>query len=159
MVAKIKIGLASDHGGYELKESIKSYLAEKGIETVDYGTNGPESVDYPEFAVKAAEGILEGEVDRCIIMCGSGIGISIAANKVPGIRAALVWDHYTAKMCRAHNNANIMVMGGRLITMDRAEEMVDVWLETEFEGGRHERRVGKLDELAKKYWVKYLEEK
>jgi ribose 5-phosphate isomerase B len=151
----VKIGLASDHGGFELKETIKNFLNEKGIEIVDYGTsNGNESVDYPDYAKKAVLGILKNEVDKAIIMCGTGIGISISANKFPGIRAALCWDSYTAKMSRLHNDANILAMGGRIIGPELAKEIVDTWLSYEFEGGRHKRRIDKLEELAKDFWNK-----
>jgi ribose 5-phosphate isomerase B len=151
----VKIGLASDHGGFELKETIKNFLNEKGIEIVDYGTsNGNESVDYPDYAKKAVLGILKNEVDKAIIMCGTGIGISISANKFPGIRAALCWDSYTAKMSRLHNDANILAMGGRIIGPELAKEIVDTWLSCEFEGGRHKRRIDKLEELAKDFWNK-----
>lgn len=151
----MKIGLASDHGGFELKETIKNFLNEKGIEIVDYGTsNGNESVDYPDYAKKAVLGILKNEVDKAIIMCGTGIGISISANKFPGIRAALCWDSYTAKMSRLHNDANILAMGGRIIGPELAKEIVDTWLSCEFEGGRHKRRIDKLEELAKDFWNK-----
>lgn len=151
----MKIGLASDHGGFELKETIKNFLNEKGIEIVDYGTsNGNESVDYPDYAKKAVLGILKNEVDKAIIMCGTGIGISISANKFPGIRAALCWDSYTAKMSRLHNDANILAMGGRIIGPELAKEIVDTWLSYEFEGGRHKRRIDKLEELAKDFWNK-----
>jgi len=151
----VKIGLASDHGGFELKETIKNFLNEKGIEIVDYGTsNGNESVDYPDYAKKAVLGILKNEVDKAIIMCGTGIGISISANKFPGIRAALCWDSYTAKMSRLHNDANILAMGGRIIGPELAKEIVDTWLSYEFEGGRHKWRIDKLEELAKDFWNK-----
>lgn len=159
MSEKKRIGLASDHGGFELKEKIIAYLMEKGYEVKDYGTNSETSVNYPEFGAAVPMGIIKGEVDEGIIMCGSGIGISIVANKFPGIRAALCWDHYTAKMCRLHNNANILAMGGRLITFERAVEMVDVWLESKFEGGRHETRINMIDEMAVEAWKSYLGDK
>jgi len=159
MSEKIKIGLASDHGGFGLKEQLKQYIADKGYEVVDFGTHSEESVDYPQLGAAVPMAILNGEVDRGIIMCGSGIGISITANRFPGVRAALCWDHYTAKMCRLHNDANILAMGGRLITFERAVEMVDVYLETEFEGGRHQRRIDMIDEVAIEAWKKYLEGK
>ncbi|UOD34064.1 ribose 5-phosphate isomerase B [Deferribacteraceae bacterium V6Fe1] len=149
----MKIGLASDHGGFELKEIIKKFLYEKGLDVVDYGTsNGDESVDYPDYAKKAVLGILDKEVERAVIMCGSGIGISISANKFPGIRAALCWDSYTAKMSRLHNDANVLAMGGRIIGPELAKEIVETWLSYDFEGGRHQRRIDKIDSLAKEYW-------
>lgn len=147
----MKIALGSDHGGYELKEHIKKYLDEKNIEYVDFGTYSYESVDYPEFAHKAAIAVVNGECDRGIVCCGTGIGISISANKVPGIRCALCSDCYSAKMSREHNNANMLALGGRVLGRDLAIEIVDIWLNTEFQGGRHERRINKIADIEKKY--------
>ncbi|PLX66187.1 MAG: ribose 5-phosphate isomerase B [Denitrovibrio sp.] len=147
-----KIALSSDHGGYQLKMEIIEYLQTKGYELVDLGADSGESVDYPEYGAKAAQAIINNDVDCAIIMCGSGIGISIAANKFKGIRAALCFDAYTAKMCREHNDANIMAIGGRITTIDRAKDMVDLFLETPFEGGRHQRRLDKIDTLAADSW-------
>jgi ribose 5-phosphate isomerase B len=155
----MKISLAADHGGFELKNSILSYLKSKNYEVIDLGTNSTDSVDYPDFAIKAVESILNKDADRAIIMCGTGIGISIAANRFPGIRATLCWDPFTAKLSRLHNNSNILAMGGRLIGIELAKEIVNVWLNTEFEGGRHEKRIAKIDEYAKKYWKKMEGEK
>jgi ribose 5-phosphate isomerase B len=146
-----KVALASDHGGYELKKDIIDYLNGR-YETVDLGTENGDSVDYPEYAAKAAAAIINNDVDCAIILCGSGIGISISANKFKGIRAALCFDAYTAKMCRLHNDANILALGGRITTIDRAKEMVDLFLETKFEGGRHQRRIDKIDTLAAESW-------
>ncbi|MCA1927200.1 MAG: ribose 5-phosphate isomerase B [Calditerrivibrio sp.] len=153
----MKICMASDHGGFELKNIILKYLQSKGYNILDLGTDSIDSVDYPDFAIKAVKSILNKECSRGIIMCGTGIGISISANRFPGIRAALCWDSLTAKLSRQHNNSNILAMGGRLIGVELAKEIVDVWLNTEFDGGRHEGRINKIDELAKKYWVKYME--
>lgn len=147
----MKIALGSDHGGYELKEHIKRFLEEKNIEYVDYGTNSTESVDYPDFGHKVAIAIKEGECDRGIVCCGTGIGISISANKVPGVRCALVSDCYSARMSREHNDANILALGGRVVGKDLALEIVDIWLKTEFQGGRHERRVNKIKEIEERY--------
>jgi ribose 5-phosphate isomerase B len=143
-----KVALASDHGGYQLKNEIKEYIISKGYEAIDLGTHSEESVDYPEFGAKAAKSVLAGEADCAIIMCGSGIGISITANRFVGIRAALCSDTYDAKMCRLHNDANIMAIGGRITTIERAVDMIDIFLETEFEGGRHQRRIDLIDKLA-----------
>ena len=143
----MKIGIGSDHGGYELKEYIKLYFEKEAIEYVDYGTNSEESVDYPDFGRKVGEGIMAGEVDRGIVICGTGIGISLAANKVKGIRCALCGDMYSARMSREHNNANALALGGRVLGKDLALEIVKVWLKTEFAGGRHERRVNKISEI------------
>ena len=144
----MKIGIGSDHGGFPLKESIKSYLEEQDIEYIDYGTNSLDSVDYPDYGRKVAQGVVSGEVERAIVICGTGIGISIAANKVKGIRCALCSDTYSARMSREHNNANILALGGRVLGVDLALEIVRVWLEGSFEGGRHERRVNKIGEIS-----------
>lgn len=147
----MKIAIGSDHGGYSLKEAIKKHLEEKGIEYRDFGTNGTESVDYPEFGMKVAEAVKSDEYDKGILCCGTGIGISISANKVPGIRCAAVSDTFSAEMSRAHNNANILALGERVIGEGLALKIVDVWLETKFEGGRHGRRVGKIGDIEGKY--------
>lgn len=143
----MKIGIGSDHGGFELKESIKEYLKQKGIEFVDYGTNSTESVDYPDFGEKVAKAVIGEEVDRGIVICGTGIGISIAANKVKGIRCALCGDVFSAKMSRAHNNANVLALGGRVTGLGLALEIVDAFIQGEFEGGRHNGRLNKIDEI------------
>ncbi|QIB27678.1 ribose 5-phosphate isomerase B [Caloranaerobacter azorensis] len=147
----MKIALGSDHGGYELKEHIKKFLEEKNIEYVDYGTYTTESVDYPDFGHKVAKAIKQGECDRGIVCCGTGIGISISVNKVPGIRCALVSDCYSAKMSREHNDANVLALGGRVVGVNLALEIVDVWLKTEFQGGRHQRRVDKIKGIEEMY--------
>jgi ribose 5-phosphate isomerase B len=145
-----KIAIASDHGGFKLKEFIIQYLNSRSdIEVSDLGVYNEDSVDYPEFGAKVARAIVEKQADRGIILCGTGIGISIAANKIKGIRAALCHDGYTARMSRAHNNANILAMGGRTTGVETAVEMVKIWLDTPFEGARHERRVQKIHELEK----------
>lgn len=151
-----KVGFGSDHGGIELKDLLKTYVEEKGYEAVDYGTNSTKSVDYPVFGAKVASGIVSGEIEKGIICCGSGIGISIAANKFPGVRAALCHDYYGAQMSRMHNNANILAMGGRTTGIEIAKQMVDVWLETEFEGGRHEKRINQFDAQVVTAWKEYL---
>lgn len=145
----LKIGLGSDHGGYELKEKIKSHLTEKGIEVVDYGTDSTDSVDYPDYGRKTAEGVVSGECERAIVCCGTGIGISIAANKVEGIRCALCSETYSARMAMEHNNSNMLSLGARVTGIDLALEIVDVWLKAKFEGGRHERRVDKIMEIER----------
>lgn len=147
----MKIAIGSDHGGIHLKEHIKKYLQEKGIEVVDHGTFSEESCDYPDFAAKVCEDITSGAsgADRGILICGTGIGISIAANKCHGIRAALCSDVFSAKMSREHNNANVLCMGERTIGAGLAEMITDTWLNTGFAGGRHERRVNKIMALEK----------
>ncbi|MDP9751551.1 ribose 5-phosphate isomerase B [Thermoanaerobacter pentosaceus] len=147
----MRIALGCDHGGFELKEVIKKHLEERNIEYMDYGTYSKESVDYPEYALKVAESIINGESDCGILCCGTGIGISIAANKVPGIRAAVVGDVFSARLCKQHNNANIICLGGRVIGPGLATMIVDEWLDAEFQGGRHQKRIDKVIEIEKKY--------
>lgn len=139
------IVLGSDHGGLELKEEIKLLLTELGVECEDLGTNGSSSVDYPEYGEKVARRVSEGSAEKGILVCGTGIGMSIVANKLPGVRAALVTDSFMARMAKEHNNANVLVLGGRVLAIPQAKEMVRVWLEAAFEGGRHQ---GRLDKIA-----------
>ena len=144
----MKIGLGSDHGGYNLKEVIKKHLQSKGIECVDFGNeNGIDSVDYPIYGEKVAKAVVSNDVDYGILCCGTGIGISLAANKVKGIRCAVVSDTFSAKMSKAHNNANMLSLGERVIGKGLALEIVDTWLNTEFEGERHLRRVKMLGDI------------
>ena len=138
------IGLASDHAGYELKQYVKQYLEEQGITYKDYGTYTAESCDYPDFAHALANGMKVGEVERGIAICGSGEGISMTLNKHQHIRAALVWMPEIAKMTRMHNDANVLVMPGRYISCDTAREIMNQFLNTPFEGGRHVRRIEKI---------------
>ncbi len=147
----MKIAVGSDHGGYNLKEHIKKYLDEKGIEYTDFGTNSTQSCDYPDYAFKAADAVASGGYDRGILICGTGIGVSIAANKVRGIRAALCSEPFSARASREHNNANVLCMGERVIGPGIALEIVDTWLKTEFGGERHQRRVGKILEFENRY--------
>lgn len=139
--------LGADHGGYELKEAIKGYLDEKGIEYVDCGTNSPDSVDYALIAKKTCDEIIKNTENKGILCCGTGIGISMAANKVNGIRAACCSDYFSAKYTRLHNDANVLCMGGRVVGAGLALELVDVFLNTEFEGGRHQRRIDQLKDI------------
>ncbi len=138
------IALASDHGGYDLKNLLKSYLAEMGFEPLDLGCDNSDSVDYPDFADAMASALKKGDATRGILVCGSGIGISIAANRHAHIRAALVHDRLTAELSRKHNDANVIVMGGRIIGPDVAKDCLWAFLNTEFEGGRHQRRIDKM---------------
>ena len=138
------IAIGCDHGGFELKNHVINHLKEKGIEYKDYGTYSEESVDYPDCAKPVCEAIQNGEAESGILICGTGIGISIAANKYKGIRAALCGDVYSAKMTKEHNNANIICMGGRVIGRELAFMIVDAWLEAEFAGGRHADRIAKI---------------
>ncbi len=142
--------LGSDHGGYELKTEILSLLQEKSIKYTDLGTDGPASVDYPDFAAKVARAVSSGEAELGILICGTGIGMSISANKFSGVRAALVHDEFTAQMAREHNNANILVMGGRVLTPEQGKRLVEIWLDTEFEGGRHQKRLDKISAIEQK---------
>ncbi len=141
----MKISIASDHAGFRYKEIIKKHLTEKGFEVVDRGTFSVESADYPDFIRPAAEDVAKHNVDRGIGVCGSGIGVSIVANKVKGVRAALVLTEEMAKLSRQHNDANFLALGERLIKEEDIPKIVDAWLETKFEGGRHSLRVNKID--------------
>lgn len=145
-MTKIKIAIGSDHGGFELKETVKSYIEKLGYEFHDFGVYDKNSVDYPVIAKEVAKKVAGDGFDRGILVCGSGLGVAIAANKVKGIRAVTCHDQYSAKMSRLHNDANILTMGGRVIGADVACEIVKIWLETEFEGGRHQRRVDMIEE-------------
>ena len=144
---KMKVAIGCDHGGLHLKEDIKSLLADGGYEVTEFGTNSTDSVDYPDIAVPVANAVANGEFERGILICGTGIGIGIAANKVKGIRAALCHDTFSAHASREHNNANILTMGERIIGPGLARDIVKIWLTTEFEGGRHERRVAKIADI------------
>lgn len=136
--------IASDHAGYELKEALKASLDDHGQQVLDLGTDGPESVDYPDFAAALADAIASGRADRGVLVCGTGIGISIAANRNPAVRAALCHDATTARLSREHNDANVLVLGARLIGEEVARDCLSVFLTTQYEGGRHDRRVAKL---------------
>jgi RpiB/LacA/LacB family sugar-phosphate isomerase len=142
------LAIASDHAGFELKESICQHLRDAGIEFVDLGCHNPDRVDYPDFAMQAARKVAAGECERGILICGSGIGMSIVANKVKGIRAALCCDTYMAKVARQHNDANILALGGRTTCVEKALEIVDLFLNTAFEGGRHQIRVEKINSFT-----------
>ena len=140
------ISAGADHGGFELKDKLAAFLREKGFTVIDNGTNSPDSVDYPDYAKAVARDILEKRADYGLLVCGSGIGISIAANRFRGIRAALVTNPDYARLSRQHNNANIIVFGGRFTAFEDAKNWLEIFLSTGFEGGRHERRIAKLDE-------------
>ncbi|HHL40079.1 MAG TPA: ribose 5-phosphate isomerase B [Deltaproteobacteria bacterium] len=141
------VAIASDHAGRELKEDIKEFLKESGYEVLDMGVNSDASVDYPDYGIPVAEKVSSGEIERAILLCGTGVGMSIVANKFKGVRAALVGDIYAARMAREHNDANVLVIGGRLVGKGLAREMVRAWLEARFEGGRHQRRLDKIREI------------
>lgn len=143
MSSKI-IAMAADHGGVDLKSILKTHLTAAGWQVLDLGTNGPESVDYPDYADAMAQAIADGRAERGVLICGTGIGISIAANRHKHLRAALVHDAFGARLCRQHNDANVIVFGGRAIGSEVAKDCLDIFLSTEFEGGRHARRVAKM---------------
>ena len=146
----MRIAIGSDHRGYHLKEMIVAYLRGKNHEVEDIGARGDESVDYPDFAAVVAKKVSEGAIDRGILICGTGIGMAIAANKFPGVRAAPCNDEVTAEVSRRHNDLNVLCLSADLIGPRVVEPVVEVWLETEFEGGRHARRVDKIGELERK---------
>ncbi len=143
--------VGSDHGGLYLKTALKSYLNRRGCQLIDAGTDSDASVDYPDFGEKVAEAVVNGDAELGILICGTGIGMSIAANKIPGIRAALVTDAFMARMAKEHNNANVLVLGGRVLDEQKACELVGAWLDGTFEGGRHQSRLDKITALEKKY--------
>lgn len=148
----MKIAIGCDHGGFILKPKVLAKLKELGIDYDDYGTFTDESVDYPVYALKVAEAVAEGRADAGILMCGTGIGISIAANKVKGIRAAVVDNLFCAQACKEHNNANIITMGGRVVRPDMAAQLVEMWIKTEYAGGRHQRRLDIISDIEDKYF-------
>jgi ribose 5-phosphate isomerase B len=141
----MRIALASDHAGFGYKSMLAAFLREQGHEVVDFGTNSEEPVDYPDFIRPAAEAVARGDCERGVVLGGSGNGEAMCANRVRGVRCALCWNEETARLARAHNNANVISLGQRLITEDQARQIVEAWLTAEFEGGRHERRIAKLD--------------
>lgn len=145
----IKIALAADHGGYKLKEEVKKVLEQQGYEILDYGCNSLKSVDYPDYIQKAAWAVAQNRAQFGIVFCGSGVGASIVANKVPKIRAVLGYNEYVVEYSRRHNNTNILALGGRLITPDLALRFVSLWLHTSFEGERHNLRLEKITQLEK----------
>jgi len=146
----MKIAVGADHAGIEMKAALKEVFGELSLEVEDMGTDTPASVDYPDFGEKVARAVQSGQVERGVLVCGTGIGMSITANKISGIRAALVHDIFTARMSRLHNDANILVLGGRVLGTDLAKEIVRTWFTTPFEGDRHERRLQKIAAIEKK---------
>ena len=144
-----KIAMGADHGGFELKNAVKEHLEQRGFEVVDFGTNSPDSVDYPDMAVPPCKAVLNGEADTALLFCGTGVGISIAANKIKGIRACCCSDVFSARYTRLHNDANALCMGGRVVGAGLACELADAFVDSEFEGGRHSQRVAKIASLEK----------
>ena len=150
MSDKSKIAVASDHAGRELKDQISELLTERGLSVLDLGTDSDDSVDYPDFGIALSEKVSSGEIRRGILVCGTGIGMSMVANKFKSVRAALVGDIFSARMSREHNDSNVLVIGGRVTGKDLALEITRVWLDTEFEGGRHQRRLDKITAISDK---------
>jgi ribose 5-phosphate isomerase B len=145
----MKVAIASDHRGYHLKEKVISLLKAKGHEVIDDGPSSDASVDYPDFAALVARKVSNGEVARGILICGTGIGMAISANKFPGVRAAACVDEVTAELSRRHNDLNVLCLSGDLLSSRSTERLVEIWMDTEFEGGRHERRVEKIHQLER----------
>jgi ribose 5-phosphate isomerase B len=145
------IALGADHAGWQLKEEIKAWLLDRNAELMDFGTHSPDPVDYPDYAVQVAEAVAAGKAAHGVLVCGTGIGMAMAANKVPGVRAAFCPDLFTARMSREHNDANVLALGGRLTGRELALELVEMWLRADFQGGRHARRVGKLAEIEQRH--------
>ena len=143
----MKIAVASDHGGFKLKEEVKAHLLERGLEVLDLGTHNEDSVDYPAYGKACGEAVVSGQADVGIVVCGTGIGISIAANKVKGVRCGLCTSVEMATLTKQHNNANVLALGGRTTETGLAMQIVDAWLDTEFEGGRHQRRIDMLNQM------------
>ncbi|MDD6667002.1 MAG: ribose 5-phosphate isomerase B [Lachnospiraceae bacterium] len=147
----MKIAIANDHAAVEMKREIQSYLEEKGYEVINFGTDTNERCNYPDYGLKVAEAIKNGEADQGVLICGTGIGISLAANKVPGIRAAVCSEPVSARLAKQHNNANIIAFGARIVGMEEAKAIVDAFFGSEFLGGRHAMRVDLISEIEKKY--------
>ena len=143
----MKIAIAADHAGYQEKEQLKPLLTELGIQFEDLGTSSPESVDYPDYARKVAEKVARGEVDQGLLVCGSGTGMAIAANKVPGVRAAVAWNEEIARLAREHNDANVLSLAARCTPFEEITKIVRAWFSAKFDGGRHSRRVDKIREI------------
>jgi len=145
----MKIAIGADHAGFEVKEKIKRQLEEMNIEVEDLGTGSGDSVDYPDFGAKVGREVASGKADEGIIVCGSGIGIAIAANKIDGVRAAQAWNEETARLARQHNDANVLSIGARVVAEEEIPKIVRAWFDAEFEGGRHQKRIDKISELEK----------
>ncbi|MCX7973386.1 MAG: ribose 5-phosphate isomerase B [Candidatus Aminicenantes bacterium] len=145
----MRLAIASDHAGYDLKKAIIEFLHHKGIEVIDFGCGPGEIVDYVDYGVKAVNSVIEGECEGAILFCGTGLGMAIVANKFPCIRATPCWDEFTARVSRSHNNSNCLTLGGRVLDLEKAKQIVEIWLTTNFEGGRHARRLNKIEALEK----------
>ncbi|MDD5866964.1 ribose 5-phosphate isomerase B [Lachnospiraceae bacterium YH-ros2228] len=147
----MKIAIGNDHAAVEMKQEIQAYLEEKGYEVINFGTDTKESCNYPEYGWKVAEAVKNGQADQGVLICGTGIGISLAANKVPGIRAAVCSEPVSARLAKQHNNANIIAFGARIVGLEEAKAIVDAFLEADFLGGRHAKRVDMITEIEEKY--------
>lgn len=143
----MKLCIGADHAGFDLKEVVRDHVAATGAEVVDAGTDSTDPVDYPDYAAKVGRCVSAGECERGILICGAGIGMAMVANKFPGVRAGVASDTYSARMSRAHNDANVLVLASRVVDAETAKKITDTWLSTEFEGGRHARRVAKIAEI------------
>lgn len=146
----MKIALASDHAGFDLKKGVLDYFDQKGIEYEDFGCGPDERVDYVDYGEKAIQSVLSGVCDRAILICGTGLGMAMVANKFKGIRATPCWDEYVAEVCRSHNDSNCLTLGGRILPLDEAFHYVDIWLETEYEGRQHQKRLDKIAIIEEK---------
>ena len=146
----MSIAVGADHAGWTLKESLKAWLIERGHDVIDFGTHSPDSVDYPDYAAQVGESVAVGKVERGVLVCGTGLGMAIAANKIPGVRAVACNDVLAARMSREHNDANVLAVGGRLLGREAALEILGTWLETRFAGGRHVQRVDKIAALERR---------
>jgi len=145
-----KIAIGSDHGGLELKQAVRGLLQKRQLDCEDFGTDNTDSVDYPDFGSEVAEAVSSGKADAGVLVCGTGIGMSIIANKYPGVRAALVHDEFTAQMAKEHNNANVLILGGRILSVELGQRLVEIWLDTGFEGGRHQHRLDKISAVEQR---------
>ena len=154
----MKLAIGNDHSAVEMKKEIKKYLEDKGIEVIDVGTNSTESFNYPISGYKVGKMVASGEVDGGVLICGTGVGISLAANKVEGVRAVVCSEPFSAKLSRMHNNTNVLAFGARVVGSELAKMIVDEWLDAEFEGGRHERRVNLLNEIDHTRGLKVVDE-
>ena len=146
----VAVALGADHAGWELKESLKAWLIDQGHQVLDFGTHSPDPVDYPDYAAQVAESVAVGKVDHGVLVCGTGLGMAITANKVPGVRAAVCGDTSTARMSREHNDVNVLCLGARLTGRDLAREILEIWLDSTFAGDRHARRVRKITALEQR---------
>ena len=145
------VALGCDHAGWELKERLKAWLIQVGHQVLDFGTHSPDPVDYPDYAIQVADSVANGKAERGVLICGTGIGMAMAANKIPGVRAAFCPDLFTARLSREHNDSNVLTLGGRLMGREMAIEILGIWLATPFQGGRHSRRIAKITEAEERH--------